>query len=124
MGDKQTTALFIIVITAFLFWLYNTKDSTGRTKLAVISDTVTGKTSLTSGVNNLISPATPNAAIAPVAYNDVNGSGLETRPVLNMITQQVGMLLNRVPETDYTGGTGTAPYPGDFYNPLGVHGIV
>lgn len=124
MGDKQTTALFIIVLTSFLFWLYNTKDSTGRTKLAVISDTIRGNNSVASGVNNLVSPATPNAAIAPVAYNDVNGSGLETRPVLNMITQQVGMLLHRVPETDYTGGTGTAPSPGDFYNPLGVHGIV
>lgn len=45
MSDKQTTSMLLLLLTAFVFWLYNSKSADGTTsKLKTIVDEVRGIT--------------------------------------------------------------------------------
>lgn len=114
MSDRQTTALIILVFTAFLFWLYNSKTAGGRSRLAVISDAITGKADTATALNTALSPVPVNAGIAPVNYNDANGTGQFIQNAFQTVATQNGYLL------DFTPVGGNGPQPSDFWNPLGV----
>ncbi len=80
MNDKQTTALVLLLIIAFLFWLYNSSSSTGGNKLSQVVDIITGKTatgvtsaSLTGASFNQ-APSVFEAQLAPNVTYSVSGS--------------------------------------------------
>jgi hypothetical protein len=80
MNDKQTTALVILLILAFLFWLYNTG------KLGNVVSVITGKSTQAASTTQTASAATEipsvfEATLAPTTqytYSDNSGSGDDT----------------------------------------------
>lgn len=97
MNDSQTTAIVVMALCALVFFLYNSKTSTGESRLKAVVNAITGAASgntgqATAGVNTALDTSGPNAAMAAVNYGDVNNTGLQVANLLNTIPGIGGVL--------------------------------
>lgn len=100
MSDKQTTAMILLIITAFIFWLYNAKSGVGNKLKDVISViTDQAKTNPANapnpeqGVPIAPMPTTgPGVYVRPMNYNSGGGdAGMYYTPRINAIQTGNGL---------------------------------
>jgi hypothetical protein len=104
MNDKQTTAFVVLLIIAFVFWLYNVKSADGQTsKLKKVVDEIRGVTATAPAPGpSIFDPVpshVPGVYVTPGSYNyyphdnsqSVNNTGMDYQSHTNAFANPVGL---------------------------------